>query len=72
MKKTKEERKTNLRDWMTATTQFLKCGAQVGLPYCLSNDKIKNSDDITFWWKSIFGINMRSKWVEKALYGKKV
>jgi len=59
--KSREEIKSSLRDWMTATSQLMKVGAP---------DKI-DADDITFWWKVNFGIRMRSKWVEKALYGKK-
>ena len=57
----KEEIKSSLKDWMTATSQLLKAGVQ---------NKI-DVDDITFWWRSKFGIRMKSKWIEKALYGSK-
>ncbi len=61
MTESREERKANLRDWMTATSPLMKVGAP---------DKI-DADDITFWWKATFGMRMKSKWVEKALYGKR-
>lgn len=60
MEKSREEIKASLRDWMTATSQLMKVGAP---------DKI-DVDDITFWWKVTFGIRMRYKWAEKALYGR--
>lgn len=56
----KEEIKSKLRDWMTATTQLMK----------VSNSKISSSD-ISFMWRNKFGIRMNDKWVEKALYGNK-
>jgi hypothetical protein len=56
----KEEIKSNLRDWMTATSQLMK----------VSNSKI-SSGDISFIWRTKFGIRMNEKWVEKALYGKR-
>ena len=57
----KNELKVKLRDWMTATTQLLK----------VSNPHVMDTDAITFWWRSKFGIRMKSRWIEKALYGKK-
>lgn len=56
----REETKAKLKDWMTSTCQLLKVQDPVRM----------NSDEITFWWKVKFGIWMRSRWVEKALYGR--
>jgi hypothetical protein len=56
----KEEIKSKLRDWMTATIQLDK----------VANTK-RTSADISYAWRRVFGIRMNEKWVEKALYGKR-
>ena len=58
--KSRDEIKSNLRDWMTSTCQLTKA-------------KFNNVtvSDITFMWRSQFGIKMTDAWVKKALYGKK-
>jgi hypothetical protein len=60
MSESREERKSKLRDWMTATIQLDKV-----------SDSKCTSADISYAWRRVFGIKMNEKWVEKALYGKK-
>lgn len=62
MEKSREEIKASLRDWMTATCQLMKINKKSGAKIDI--------EDITFWWKVTFGIRMRYKWAEKALYGR--
>lgn len=56
---TQKERKTMLKDWMTATTQLEKAG-----------DHTKTPADISFSWRIVYGIKMTEDWVKKALYGR--
>lgn len=58
----KEERKSKLRDWMTATTQLVKINAQ---------DQKVSVSDITYWWRGKIGVKMTDEWIKKALYGNK-
>jgi hypothetical protein len=56
-KLSKEEIKVLLKDWMVATTQIIK------------TDTGWKSSNISIWWQSKLGINMKDKWVNRALYG---
>jgi hypothetical protein len=56
----REEIKSNLKDWMTATSQLEK-----------AKNHNMTSSDISYLWRKIFGIKMTDKWIEKALYGNK-
>jgi transposase len=52
----REERKANLRDWMTAQTQLTK-----------AKNHTLTMGDLSYLWRHEFGIRMSEKWVRKAL-----